>query len=577
MSWIGGLVSLLLCSYIYSASLGYRCRTGETSLDDQAHNLSVVSEHGCCVEYMTKTALLEFKAANQSQSPEKKVNGTAYCEFNSNSSVFSCCCQENDCNTQALIMWNWQEFREPYDSSPIIEFIPLIVFVVILVIGEAIQYMTLECCTIQPYKGRFQIEMPPEYHTNLRGTKILPYLTKGEAKLVIRQIRTARTTEPSEIKSIAKKPRIISVCSYTTTSTVTNRELGAVILGQPQDPNEDPYLTTLIRMIEIGPREVRFEASHLLDIIDKAEEVFKSEPTLIEVPVPVQIYGDIHGQYSDLLRFFHLNGWPPTTRVCFLGDYVDRGRHGIEVIVLLFLLKIVMPHDVYLCRGNHEDQNINRVYSFYAELQARLAGNERPYDRVFQRFMQCFTYLPLAARIGKRVLGMHGGLSPKLESLDDIVAIQRPANLLPGTLASDLAWSDPSRVSEEYEINFKRDRKKGIGYLFGQRQVKDACKNLGIDLIVRGHQAPMMGYELFGDNLITIFTAPGYRTGSDLETNYGASIHLDENGEMIVTRIGVDNQVRLWRELQKLDKGEPYTNMDTLVLKPKREDDDGCD
>lgn len=77
--------------------------------------------------------------------------------------------------------------------------------------------------------------------------------------------------------------------------------------------------------------------------------------------MPVQIYGDIHGQYSDLLRWLHLNGWPPTTRVCFMGDYVDRGRHSIEVIVLLFLLKIVMPHDVFLCRGNHEDPNINRV------------------------------------------------------------------------------------------------------------------------------------------------------------------------------------------------------------------------
>lgn len=70
---------------------------------------------------------------------------------------------------------------------------------------------------------------------------------------------------------------------------------------------------------------------------------------------------------------------------------MDRGRHSIEVIVMLFLLKIVMPYDVYICRGNHEDYNINKVYSFYAELEARLDRTNRLHDRVFNRFMQCFT------------------------------------------------------------------------------------------------------------------------------------------------------------------------------------------
>lgn len=127
----------------------------------------------------------------------------------------------------------------------------------------------------------------------------------------------------------------------------------------------------------------------------------------------------------------------------------------------------------------------------------------------------------MAARIGNRAIGMHGGLSPKLQSWDDILEIKRPVNFKPGTLACDLAWSDPNRPSAEFEVNYKRDRKNGIGYLFGVRQVIDTCQMLEIDLVVRGHQAPMPGYELFGDNLITIFSAPGYRTSSELETNFG--------------------------------------------------------
>lgn len=94
-----------------------------------------------------------------------------------------------------------------------------------------------------------------------------------------------------------------------------------------------------------------------------------------------------------------------------------------------------------------------QVYSFYAELQARLAGTERPYEQVFRRFMQCFSFIPLAARVGQRALAMHGGLSPKLEALADIAAIPRPVHFANGTLACDLVWSDPHRGTDEYEVS----------------------------------------------------------------------------------------------------------------------------
>lgn len=62
--------------------------------------------------------------------------------------------------------------------------------------------------------------------------------------------------------------------------------------------------------------------------------------------------------------------------------------------------------------------------------------------------------MPLAARVGTRVLCMHGGLSPLLESWQDIIDIKRPIPNLPGdSLACHLTWSDPDREALDYEVS----------------------------------------------------------------------------------------------------------------------------
>lgn len=183
--------------------------------------------------------------------------------------------------------------------------------------------------------------------------------------------------------------------------------------------------------------EVHVREDEIIRIVRAAREIFMRQPMLLEVGAPINICGDTHGQYHDLLKLFEMSGFPPEGNYLFLGDYVDRARQSIEVITLVLCYKIKYPESFFLLRGNHECASLNRIYGFYDECKRRYSV------KLWRIFADCFNCMPVAAVVADKILCMHGGLSPDLDHLSQIFDIPRPTDVPDEGLLCDLLWADP--------------------------------------------------------------------------------------------------------------------------------------
>ncbi|KAF2069783.1 hypothetical protein CYY_008906 [Polysphondylium violaceum] len=272
----------------------------------------------------------------------------------------------------------------------------------------------------------------------------------------------------------------------------------------------------LDRQIEQLKRCEIIKESEVRALCSKAREILLEEGNVQRVDSPVTICGDIHGQFYDLKELFKVGGDCPQTNYLFMGDFVDRGFYSVETFLLLLALKVRYPDRITLIRGNHESRQITQVYGFYEECVRKYGS-----VTVWRYCTEIFDYLSLSALVDGKIFCVHGGLSPSINTLDQIRAIDRKQEVPHEGPMCDLMWSDPE------DLQGWNSSPRGAGFLFGEDIVQKFNHDNNLDFICRAHQLVMEGYKyMFNETLVTVWSAPNYcyRCG-----NVAAILQLDEN------------------------------------------------
>jgi serine/threonine-protein phosphatase 2B catalytic subunit len=291
--------------------------------------------------------------------------------------------------------------------------------------------------------------------------------------------------------------------------------------------NGRPNISRLQQFLAQGGK---LSPTHVSQLTKDATEIMKEEPNLLRSYGNFIIVGDLHGQYYDLYELL-LREWKDPVdeksyKWVFLGDYVDRGSFGLEIVILLFAYKIAFPDHVYLMRGNHECRSVTAKFNFKEECLNKYTVNH------YNEIMTAFDALPLACILTTQsgnYFIVHGGLSPEIQYVDSINTLDRFMEPPKTGALCDFLWSDPlsedtaqglsqSDMQEWYDVDYCENPTRGVGQVFGYKAVKNFLSDNDLVGIIRGHEVAHTGklesYMCKEQGafplIVTLFSAPNY-------------------------------------------------------------------
>ncbi|KAL8206642.1 UNVERIFIED_CONTAM: hypothetical protein K2H54_016768 [Gekko kuhli] len=217
---------------------------------------------------------------------------------------------------------------------------------------------------------------------------------------------------------IPKDPKVEKACNYELIQVPLH--YAGPRLSFPLSPD---HATALLDAFK---QEKQLHAHYVLKLFHETLKHLSQLPNISSISTcyseEITVCGDLHGQLNDLFLIFYKNGLPsPAKRYVFNGDFVDRGKQSIEILIILFAFLLIYPKEVHLNRGNHEDYMINLRYGFTKEVMRKYKEHG---NKILKMLRHVFSSLPLATLIDQKVLVVHGGVSDTTD-LEQLARIDR--------------------------------------------------------------------------------------------------------------------------------------------------------
>ena len=141
------------------------------------------------------------------------------------------------------------------------------------------------------------------------------------------------------------------------------------------------------------------------------DPVFIQKVTISDKNAKIAILGDFHSSLHSLIdiivRLKEENYFKDPDEmilnnnryIFFLGDLVDRGAYGLELILLAFILKKNNPNNVFIINGNHEDYETYIRYGLSSEITHQFKKDSEHFPPLF--------YLPSAIYLNFNGINYH--------------------------------------------------------------------------------------------------------------------------------------------------------------------------
>lgn len=234
----------------------------------------------------------------------------------------------------------------------------------------------------------------------------------------------------------------------------------------------------------------------------------------VDIKSKIIFFGDFHGSLHTLIRSLlrlKLDGLldnnlklQQNVFIVFLGDIIDRGIYGCELLYIIMDLKIINKNNVFICKGNHEMPYTSKRYGFYKELSQKYGDN---YDGLYRNILDSWNYLPNAIFItydNKKFIQLcHGGFCRSIDKIKDFLSSSQSVCQLTIDEADDFLWSDFACGEETSNgsIYGLDNIYRNIGRIYTSKEAIRYLKDVGCLMgIIRGHQDMLHNSKIIMDN-----------------------------------------------------------------------------